>query len=216
MSNIRDSIKHIRRDFNAGQFNKSSVPENPLKLLEEWLEAAVLQGISEANAFVLSTAINNQPDSRVVLLRGISENGLSFFTNYLSKKAEDIESNHRICMNFYWRELDRQIRIHAGIKKLPEAESDSYFASRPRESQIGAWASDQSKILSNYQELELKVNKYTEQFEGKVVPRPDHWGGFLAIPSYYEFWQGRKNRLHDRIIYHTLEENKWLIDRLSP
>ena len=217
MSNIREKIKNIRRDFHAGAMDKVDLPSNPIKLLENWLEDAVSKELLEPNAFVLSTAINNQPDSRVLLLRDIQEDGrLIFFTNYGSKKGEDIISNNKVALNFFWRELDRQVRVQAGIQKLPDSESDIYFASRPRESQIGAWASKQSKVLASREELEQNIKKYQEMFEGKEVPRPDFWGGYIALPFYFEFWQGRENRLHDRVIYHTKEDEKWRMDRLSP
>lgn len=217
MGNIRETIKKVRRDFRGEVFDKQHIPDNPLKLMEEWLEMAMQSGIREANAFLLSTSSeDNQPDSRVLLLRDIEEGGLSFFTNYLSKKAKDMKSNPKVCLNFYWKELDRQVRIHANINELPAEDSDSYFASRPRESQIGAWASLQSSILRGREELEEKIIEYSKKFEGMDVPRPPHWGGYIAMPFYFEFWQGQESRLHDRISYQLISDDKWHIDRLSP
>lgn len=216
MGKLEDSIQHLRRDFHGEALEKSKVPKNPMNLLEAWLDAAIKSGIREPNAFVISTSINGQPDSRVVLLRGLKEDGLVFYTNYKSQKARELLANPLISINFFWKELDRQIRLKASVEKLSEAESDAYFASRPRESQIGAWASKQSSYLINREELEKKVEECHKRFEGQEVPRPDFWGGFYAKVFYFEFWQGRENRLHDRIIYHIPEKGKWKIDRLSP
>lgn len=216
MGNVKNSIQHIRRDFHGEPLEKSKVPEDPMKLMESWLNTAINSGIREPNAFVIATSVNNQPDSRVVLLRGLKNDGLVFFTNYESKKAKDLLTNPLVSINFFWKELDRQIRLKASVEKLNEAESDAYFASRPRESQIGAWASKQSSYLASREELEKHVEECHKRFEGQGVPRPGFWGGFYAKIFFFEFWQGRENRLHDRIIYHIPENGKWKIDRLSP
>src|SRR5690606_25249223 len=193
MGNLRETIKNVRRDFSGDVFDKKPVPDDPLKSMEEWLAKAIQSAIPEANAFVLSTTSKDlQPDSRVLSLRGIDEGGFSSFTNYSSKKAEDMRVNNKVCLNFYWKELDRQVRIHAAVKQLPAADSDSYFQSRPRESQIGAWASLQSSNLTGREELEEKIQAYRKKFEGVEVPRPAHWGGYRAMPFYFEFWQGRE------------------------
>ena len=215
MKEIRDQINSIRRDFQSKPISKKDVPENPLSLLHEWLESAIKAEIKYPNAFTLATVKNGQPDSRVVLLRDAHEEGLQFFTNYSSKKGEDLVRNNRVSMNFFWADLDRQIRIHATIDKLSSEQSDAYFASRPRASQIGAWASSQSNELKSRKTLESRIKELEVRFEGEAVPRPEFWGGYLATPNYYEFWQGRESRLHDRIVYQLAGES-WQIKRLFP
>lgn len=216
MGNLKDSILHLRRDFHGEALEKENVPKDPMKLLENWLDNAINSGVTEPNAFTISTAVNNQPDSRVVLLRGLNDDGLVFYSNYGSQKAQDLESNPLVALNFFWKEFDRQVRMKAVVEKLDSLESDTYFASRPRESQIGAWASKQSSILTNREELSRHVEECTKRFEGQDVPRPSFWGGYLAKTFYFEFWQGRESRLHDRMIYHSPENGNWKIDRLSP
>lgn len=215
MKEIRDQINSIRRDFQSKPISKKDVPESPLNLLHEWLDAAIKAEIKDPNAFTLATVKNGQPDSRVVLLRDAHEEGLQFFTNYSSKKGEDLVRNNRVSMNFFWADLDRQIRIHATIDKLSSEQSDAYFASRPRASQIGAWASSQSNELKSRKTLETRIKELEARFEGQAVPRPEFWGGYLATPNYYEFWQGRESRLHDRIVYQQAGDN-WQIKRLFP
>ncbi|MEQ8908794.1 MAG: pyridoxamine 5'-phosphate oxidase [Vicingaceae bacterium] len=215
MKDIRNKVKNLRRDFNFDTLSEDKAPENPLDLLHQWLNDAIENGLKDPNAFVLATVKNGQPDSRVVLLRDASEEGLQFFTNYSSKKGEDLVRNNRISANFFWVELDRQIRIHAKVSKLSPDQSDEYFASRPRGSQIGAWASSQSHSLKSRKTLEKRIKELESRFEGQDVPRPEFWGGYLLEPHYYEFWQGRESRLHDRICYEQ-EADKWSIQRLFP
>lgn len=215
MSDIRKKVKSIRRDFEQGTLSESDAPEDPIDLLHEWLELAINNELKDPNAFVLSTVKNGQPDSRVVLLRDAHEDGLQFFTNYSSKKGEDLVRNNRVSLNFFWAELDRQIRIHGTVDKLSSEYSDDYFHSRPRASQIGAWASSQSHELKSRKLLESRIKELEERFKDQEVPRPEFWGGYLITPSYFEFWQGRSSRLHDRIIYEQDGEN-WKIKRLFP
>ena len=216
MGGLKDSIQHMRRDFHGEALEKDKVPKNPMEFLQAWLDTAIKSGIVEPNSFVISTSVQAQPDSRVVLLRGLTDDGLVFYSNYRSQKAKDLEANPLVSINFFWKELDRQVRVKASVEKLSELESDAYFASRPRESQIGTWASKQSSILANREELEKHVQECAKRFEGVDVPRPDFWGGYLAKAFHFEFWQGRESRLHDRLIYHSPEDGKWRIDRLSP
>ncbi len=215
MSDIRKKVKSLRRDFELDSLSKSDVTEEPLDLLHQWLELAIESELKDPNAFVLSTVKNGQPDSRVVLLRDAHEEGLQFFTNYSSKKGEDLVRNNRVSLNFFWAELDRQIRIHGKVDQLSAEQSDEYFHSRPRSSQIGAWASNQSHELKSRKLLETRIKELEERFEDQEVPRPEFWGGYLIKPSYYEFWQGRSSRLHDRIIYEQDGAN-WKIKRLFP
>jgi pyridoxamine-phosphate oxidase len=210
-------MRDIRRNFERGTLYKKDVPENPIDLLKKWLNDAVELNIKDANAFVLSTVRDGKfPDSRVLLIRDITEKGLHFYTNYTSKKAEDMKANPHAAINIFWPELERQIRLHVSIQKLPEALSDDYFKTRPRASQIGAWASQQSSDLESREDLEERIKQYEEEFEGVEVPRPSFWGGYEARPFYYEFWQGRPNRLHDRIIYKEGQGAAWEIQRLYP
>jgi len=215
MSDVRKDMRDLRRDFNFGSLSKKDVPEDPLELLKLWLSHAIELKVKDANAFVLSTVLEGQVDSRVLLIRDITNTEIHFYTNYGSKKAKDIASNNKVALNIFWPDLERQIRIHANLSKLSEKLSDDYFKTRPRDSQIGAWASMQSDTLANREILEDRIKKFSKEFEGKEVPRPDHWGGYAADPFYIEFWQGRPNRLHDRIVY-VQEGEKWLIQRLFP
>jgi pyridoxamine 5'-phosphate oxidase len=216
LEDLRNYINSVRRDFSSKSLDEKHVPENPYKLFEKWFEEAVSSQILDPYAMVIATVNKkHQPSTRVVYMRDISENGLVFYTNYHSDKAKDLDENKNISALFFWIELERQIKITGVAEKTSNEMSDAYFASRPRESQIGAWASNQSSILSSRSELEEKVLYYTKLFEGQSVPRPEYWGGYLIKPHSFEFWQGRPNRLHDRIIY-TRQSNNWIISRLSP
>jgi len=215
MKETREKVKHIRRDYDQDTLNEDETPENPLDLFRSWLDDALESELKEPNAFVLSTFASGEVDSRVVLLREFSEEGIQFFTNYGSQKGKELSENPQAAINFFWADLDRQIRIKAKIEQLDAQRSDDYFQSRPRESQIGAWASQQSQTLENREELERRVVEYTKKFEGKEVPRPEFWGGYLAKVYEYEFWQGRKSRLHDRIVY-EFAEGQWRQKRLYP
>tara|TARA_B110000046_G_scaffold52102_1_gene58203 strand:- start:72367 stop:73014 length:648 start_codon:yes stop_codon:yes gene_type:complete len=215
MKNIRQDIRDLRRDFNYGTLDAQDVPRNPFDLLKVWLDDAVKLKIKDANAFVLSTSVNSQPDSRVVLIRDITDKAIHFYTNYESKKASELASNSKAAMNIFWPDLDRQIRMQVEVKKLDENLSNDYFKTRPRKSQIGAWASAQSEELESRQKLEDKLFDLEKQFEGQEVTRPDFWGGFELVPSYFEFWQGRPSRLHDRIIYKG-SASSWKTTRLYP
>lgn len=184
-------------------------------MLQGWLDHA-LQSHQDANAMTLSTLKGDgYISSRIVLLRGLEERGLSFFTNYQSEKGLDLEKNHIASVNFFWPYNERQVRVEGSVEKLSSEESDAYFAQRPRESQIGAWASLQSQVLEDREILHQRVRDFTSKFEGQEVPRPSHWGGYLLVPVRYEFWQGRANRLHDRFEY-LRQGSVWEIRRLYP
>lgn len=216
MSEINKKISTERREFEEGTLDESQVPKEPKELFENWFKEALDKQVMEPYAFHLATiSKDNIPSSRVVYLRSIEENGYVFFTNYKGKKGQDIEANNTVCMNFFWAEKERQIRIYGKAEKIETKFSDAYFASRPRQSQLGAWASHQSEELENHKELSNRLTEYTKKFEGREVPRPLHWGGFLIVPFYYEFWQGRAKRLHDRVTY-TNEDNTWVIKRINP
>lgn len=213
----KDYIQHARRQFMNAPFAESDVRSNPIDQFSAWFENAVASGIKDPFALTLATADKNGiPSARVVYMRDVTERGLVFFTNYGSHKGHDLLENPYACANFYWEDLSRQVRFNGRVEKIAGTESDEYFNSRPRESQIGAWASHQSHRLDGREELISKLNKLKEKFEGQEVPRPDFWGGYVIIPTTVEFWQGRESRLHDRIQYEKDENGNWALTRLSP
>jgi pyridoxamine 5'-phosphate oxidase len=215
VSDFKNKIKHLREDFNRYKIDFKNLPEHPLSLFDKWIEQALNEN-KEANAFVLSTVSNkNIPSSRVLLLRDYDKKGFTFFTNYKSIKANDIENNNYVALNFYWPEFQRQVRIVGKAKKISDLDSDKYFSSRPRESQLGAWVSEQSAVIPLDTAFANKMEKMKSKFEGKKVERPLYWGGYRVAPISIEFWQGRPSRLHDRVRY-TLDKRKWKSDRLSP
>ena len=180
------------------------------------MEQAKQFGAKDYNAFILGTVTGDgYPTTRVVLLRDCQDAGLTFYTNYQSDKGRAIDHHNKVSANFFWADMERQVRVLGQVERVSEAESNDYFASRPRESQIGAWASQQSRVLSDRSQLEEAVKSVTKEFEGKEVTRPPHWGGFRIVPHVLEFWQGRSSRLHDRLVY-TKEINQWIITRLNP
>jgi pyridoxamine 5'-phosphate oxidase len=215
MTNITEQLQKLRLDYSKMKLSEADIDANPIKQFETWMTDAVNAQVNEPNAMVLSTVAHGKPSSRVVLLRGVADKHFKFFTNYHSKKAEHIEHNKNACLNFFWPELERQIRIEGELEKLNEAESDAYFKTRPRDSQIGAWASVQSAELKSREELEEKVIALTKKLEGAEIKRPPYWGGYALNANYIEFWQGRSNRLHDRIAY-ELKNNEWKKFRLYP
>jgi pyridoxamine 5'-phosphate oxidase len=215
---INPIIKSIRNDYDKHSLSKESVDKNPFHQFELWLFEAIDSGDDHAHAMALSTVDESlMPDGRIVLLRNVSYGGFTFFTNYESKKGKDLEKNNKASLLFFWTGLERQVRILGEIIKLPAEESDTYFESRPFDSKVGAWVSQQSELVANRSALEKSFEEKLRSFENKEVPRPANWGGYVLIPSKIEFWQGRPNRLHDRILY-TLDSNKksWKIDRLMP
>ena len=196
--------------------NESTVDKNPFLQFEEWYgEAYRLLG-EDASAMALCTSDKGQPNSRIVFLRGSDKKSFWFFTNYNGRKAQELSRNKKASLLFFWPRMDRQVRIQGKVEKLSAKESDTYFAGRPRGSQIGAWSSPQSKVIKNRTVLEEWVKEFTEKFEGKTIPRPPNWGGYRLIPTSFEFWQGRESRLHDRIVFTNPKAGKWKIERLSP
>ncbi len=203
-----------RKEYTLGELEISDLLENPLAQLKLWLEVAAQSGVIEPNAMILSSvAANGRPSSRVVLLRGLSEQGLTFYTNYGSRKGLELQTTGLACLNFWWAALERQVRVEGSVQKVSSTESDAYFASRPYESQLASTASPQSQIITR-SDLEEKVATLRLEFPD-VVPRPAHWGGFRLLPDAFEFWQGRKARLHDRIRF-DLEGDAWVKTRLAP
>ena len=208
------SIKDLRTDYKKSKLNVKDLTEEPITLFQQWLSQAITYS-NDANAFVLSTVNSNGvPSSRVLLLRDATEKGFSFFTNYSSRKSQEIEVNPNVCMNFFWPEMERQVRINGSISRLSEQKSDDYFNSRPYESRIGAWCSPQSQVIESREVLENKIQELKKKYPNEV-PRPENWGGYTIVPNEIEFWQGRASRLHDRFLYNKEGEN-WTINRLAP
>ena len=210
-------LKDYRKSYEKGKLLKEDVPKDPLKLFQSWFDLAdETDSVEEANAMSISTVGKDlMPKTRVVLLKGFGEEGLYFYTNYSSDKGKALSENPKCCISFFWPSLEKQIIIQGEAKKISEEESKEYFHSRPRESQLGALASDQSSVIPSREYLEEKLTNLENQYEDKEIPKPKTWGGFLFKPSVFEFWQGRKSRLHDRIRF-TSENSSWNIERLAP
>lgn len=213
---VQNYLNEIRRDFSGKPLNENSVKQNPIEQFDVWFEEAVDAQLLDPYAMAITTVSEDgQPSTRIVYMRGISDEGFIFYTNYNSSKGYNLEHNNKIALNFFWGALERQIRVEGTAEKVTEAVSDAYFNNRPRESQIGAWASNQSSEINSRKELEDKVAFYSEKFKGMDVPRPPHWGGYLVKPFKVEFWQGRPSRLHDRIVY-SKNQSDWKLSRLAP
>jgi pyridoxamine 5'-phosphate oxidase len=217
MEVINQKIVSLRKEYSSAFLNEEDVFHNPFKQFELWMHQAVEAEILEPHAMTVSTvSAEGKPSSRIVLLRGFDENGFVFYTNYNSHKGNDMAQNKYACLNFFWPELERQIRIEGNIYKIDQQVSTDYFHSRPRESQIGAWASAQSAVIANRKVVEDAYLYFTEKFKDlEVIPKPEHWGGYNIKPTSIEFWQGRPSRLHDRLRFTQVNE-AWKIERLSP
>lgn len=208
-------IATLRRSYERAGLQEADVSASPIDQLQHWLQEAYDAGSPEPNAMSLCTVSNGQPSARIVLLRGLGERGLVFFTSYFSRKGRELSENPRAAALFYWPELSRQVRVEGDVDQLPEDESDAYFATRPRGHQIGAWASEQSEPVEGREILDQRVQDYAERFEGEEVPRPHSWGGYLIRPRRLEFWQGRLNRIHDRLEFERTGGG-WVMRRLQP
>lgn len=189
---------------------------DPMEMFARWLEEAIAAGIDEPNAMTLATASpEGKPSARVVLLKEMTRNGFTFFTNYRSRKGEELRLNPYAALVFDWHEMARQVRIEGAVEQLPPDESDAYYLSRPENARIGAWTSPQSRVVADRGELDALQREVEQRFAQEPLPRPDHWGGYLVRPERIEFWQGRPNRMHDRLVYEKNEE-EWSLQRLAP
>ncbi len=208
-------IADLRKSYERAELNEHASAEQPLQQFEQWLKEAIQAEIPEPNAMTLATVASNlRPSTRVVLIKGYDARGIVWYTNYDSRKGQELAGNPFAALQFHWVELERVVRIEGRVEKISDAESDAYFASRPLDSRIGAWASPQSQVIESRTTLVANAAKYGAQFLLQP-PRPPHWGGYRLVPDQWEFWQGRKSRLHDRLRY-SLNAGQWLRERLAP
>ena len=214
---MENNLSSYRKSYDKSELNEQDMPNSPFDLFSLWFqEVEKAGGVEEVNAMTVSTiGTDGFPKSRVVLLKEYSNEGFVFYTNYNSEKGKAIANNPNVCISFFWPNLERQVIIKGATTQLSTKKSEDYFNVRPRGSKIGAWVSPQSTKINSRNVLESNVDKYTEEFEGKVVPKPPHWGGYIVKPVSIEFWQGRANRLHDRILFEKINES-WASSRLAP
>jgi len=210
------SLADIRRDYEGGRLDEETVPEMPIPLFDEWMVLALEAEGQDANAMTLAT-VDSQglPHARIVLLKGYDEDGLVFYTNYHSHKGSELVNVPHAALVFWWPSLSRQVRVEGRVEQVSEAESNAYFNSRPRASQLGAWVATQSVVIPDRQWIEAREHRFEQAYEGQEIPRPAHWGGFRIVPEMVEFWQGQPSRLHDRIRY-ELRDGAWRTFRLAP
>lgn len=210
------NIADLRKEYKLRSLLETDVDPDPVKQFQQWWNEALMSDIVEPNAMTLATS-NKQgkPSARIVLLKGLSNDGFTFFTNYESRKGNELKENPFASLLFFWKELERQVRIEGSVTKTDEEKSTEYFLSRPGLSKIGAWSSAQSRVIQSRDDLEENVIKYQQQFSDGVIPRPPYWGGYVVKPTLIEFWQGRPSRLHDRLQY-TFSNDRWIIERLAP
>jgi pyridoxamine 5'-phosphate oxidase len=210
-------MNELPHQYNADSIDEQTVDREPLPLFERWLDEARQVGIKLAEAMTLATATpDGKPSARLVLLKQADEHGFVFYTNYNSMKARELDSNPQAALVFYWPQLERQVRVEGKVERVSAAESDAYFKTRPRESQIGALASPQSEVIASREALQQKAEELEQLYEGREIERPAHWGGYRLHAERIEFWKGRPGRLHDRILYERQTDGTWSIVRLAP
>ncbi len=213
---MTQSIADLRQNYTLQALNEADVDPDPIRQFQRWLDQAIAAELPEPNAMTLATATRDGiPSARIVLLKGLDARGFAFYTNYESRKGQELADNPQAALVFLWTVLERQVRIEGQVEKVTAAETDAYFQSRPLASRLGAWASEQSRVIRDREVLEQRFAELKATYADETVPRPPHWGGYRVIPHQIEFWQGRTSRLHDRLRY-RLEQGNWLLERLAP
>jgi pyridoxamine 5'-phosphate oxidase len=213
---LATDLRKLRKEYTRAGLHESEADPDPMQQFRRWFEDTLAADLHEPNAMILATATrDDRPSARTMLLKGFDERGFVFYTNYEGRKGRELEENPRCALVFYWGELERQVRIEGCARRVPDEESDAYFANRPRGSRLGAWASAQSHPVEGRNTLEERLRELEAKYEGREIPRPPFWGGYRVEPEAIEFWQGRENRLHDRLLYRRIE-NGWRMERLQP
>jgi pyridoxamine 5'-phosphate oxidase len=211
------NLDDLRREYTQRGLREEDMGPDPISQFRLWFDEVAQGDVREPNAMTLATAsADGRPSARMVLLKGVDARGFAFYTNYESRKGEELSAHPYAALVFFWVQLERQVRVEGAIERVSAEESDAYFASRPEGSQLGAWASQQSAVLPDRGPLEARYEELRAQYTGHDIPRPPFWGGFRVVPETVEFWQGRENRLHDRLRYRRQDDGSWVIERLSP
>jgi pyridoxamine 5'-phosphate oxidase len=214
---MEKTVADLRKDYTLESLSELEVDLNPFIQFKKWFDQALVAQLPEPNAMTIATTTpDGKPSARMVLLKDFDERGFVFFTNYNSHKGQELAENPQAALVFWWAELERQVRISGYVEKVSETESDQYFETRPANSRLGAWVSNQSEVIESREVLERRLQEFHSKYENREIPRPPHWGGLRVIPTEIEFWQGRSSRLHDRLLYSRLDNNTWKIERLSP